>query len=310
VCLVRGSAGGGERGGGHGLRALVLAAGAGTRLRALTDVLPKPLAPVGGRPVVARLIDRLGQCDLDTIALNLHHGADLIERVVGAGPVYLREEWLRGTAGALVGAAEFLAADDFLVASADGVHEIDLGALIATHRQSGAAATITVKRIARPETCAIVALDDGDLVQWFVEKPRPGEVFTDLASIGVYCFAPEVLELIPRDQPYDIAGQLIPRMLESGLPVRAYETDAWWTDVGDSTELLAANLHFGEVLDSDVAPDARIEAPVMIGPHSRVEAAALVSRALVLPGAVVPAGAEVVNGIHGTGTDVVEAWLR
>ena len=86
----------------------MLAAGAGTRLRPLTETLPKPLAPVGGRPVVARLLERLE--GFDAVALNLHHGAELIERVAGPGPLYLREEWLRGTAGALAGAGEFLRA--------------------------------------------------------------------------------------------------------------------------------------------------------------------------------------------------------
>jgi mannose-1-phosphate guanylyltransferase len=285
----------------------VLAAGAGTRLRPLTDVLPKPLAPVGGRPVVTRLLERLAD---DAIALNLHHGGDLIERVVGPGPLYLREDWLRGTAGALLGARDFIGASDFLVLSADGVHEVDLGAVIRRHRESGAAATITVKRIARPETCALVALDPDGLVTRFVEKPPRGAVFTDLASIGIYCFSPDVLELIPGDRPFDIAGELIPALLAEGIPVAAYETDAWWSDIGDPAELLAANLHFGFVAEpSEIAADAHVEAPVMVGPRSSVGSGAVVRRSLVLPGAAVPPGAIVEDAIHGTGDDVLRTWL-
>ena len=296
---------------GRGLRALVLAAGAGTRLHPLTETLPKPLAPVAGRPVAARLLERLEALDLEAVALNLHHGAELIERVLGPGPEYMSEEWLRGTAGALAGAAPFLrAGGHFLVASADGVHDVDLAQLIARHRQSGAAATVTVKRIARPETCAIVDLDAGGFVRRFVEKPVLGEVFTDVASIGIYCFAPEVLELIPGDRPCDIAGELIPSLLERGLPVAAFQTDAWWSDIGDPDELLAANLREGFVTeDSDVAADARIEAPVMVGPRSRVEAGAIVRRSLVLPGATVPRGLSLEDGIQGTGDDVLRVWL-
>ncbi len=310
--MVRGAAGGRRRGGGRGLRALVLAAGAGTRLRPLTDTLPKPLAPVGGRPVAARLLERLGGLDLDAVALNLHHGADLVERVLGRGPLDIREPWLRGTAGALAGAEQFLRpGGDFLVASADGVHEIDLAALMRRHAESGAAATITVKRIARPETCAIVALDPNGGVERFVEKPAPGAVFTDLASIGVYCFRAEVLELIPHDRPFDIAGELIPALLGAGLPVAAYETSAWWSDIGDPQELLAANLHLGFVAgDCDVAPDAVIEPPVMIGPLSVVGAGATVRRALVMPGATVAPQALVEDAVHGRGDDVLRVWLR
>src|SRR4051794_19199991 len=137
--LVRAAARRGTGRGRGGLRALVLAAGAGTRPRPLTETLPKPLAPVGGRPGVGRLLSRLERLDLDAVAVNLHHGADLIERVVGPAPGYLREDWLRGTAGALAGAAEFLrAGGDFLVASADGVHDVELDGLLARHRESGA----------------------------------------------------------------------------------------------------------------------------------------------------------------------------
>ena len=290
----------------------MLAAGAGTRLRPLTERLPKPLAPVGGRPVVARLLDQLRAAGLEAIALNLHHGAELIERVVGPGPVYLREDWLRGTAGAIAGAEDFLRdGGDFLVASADGVHEIDVGALMRRHRESGAVATITVKRIARPETCALVELDEDGFVLRFAEKPPPEEVFTDRASIGIYCFAPEAIDAVPRERPFDIAGELIPELLRRGMPVAAYATDAWWSDIGEPGELLGANLHVGFVAEPcDIADDARLDAPVMIGPHSGVGAGALVRRSLVLPGASVAAGAIVEDAIHGTGDDVLRAWLR
>jgi NDP-sugar pyrophosphorylase family protein len=293
----------------------VLAAGAGTRLRPLTDALPKPLAPLLGRPVAGRLLEQIRPLDLEAVAMNLHHGADLIERVLGPGPVYLREEWLRGTAGALVGAAAFLRpGGDFLVLSADGVHQVDLAALVARHRESGAIATITVKRIARPETCAIVELDDSAHVRRFVEKPAPGQVFTDLASIGIYCFSPGVLDAIPPERPFDIAGELIPALLARGDRVAAYETGAWWSDIGDPGELLAANLALAggaEVLPAcEIARDARIEAPAVVGPRARVGAGAVVRRALVLPGAAVPARAVVEDRLHGSGEDVLRTWLR
>lgn len=314
---------------GASLRALVLAAGAGTRLQPLTPVLPKPLAPVAGRPVAAHVLERLGALDLDAVAVNLHHGADLVERCLGRGPVYLREDWLRGTAGALAGAAAFLReAGHFVVASADGVHDIDVAALVARHRESGAAATITVKRIAHPETCAIVLLDHLGMVAQFVEKPPPDQVFTDLASVGVYCFSTDVLDLVPLERPYDIAGELIPALLARGDPVAAYRTGAWWSDVGTATELLQANLaaargevelthaphtQAGDVRvydGSDVHADARVEGPAAIGPGCGVRERAVVRGALVLPGAVVPAGGAVQDTIHGSGDDVVREWLR
>jgi mannose-1-phosphate guanylyltransferase len=172
-------------------------------------------------------------------------------------------------------------------------------------------ATITVKRIPRPETCALVELDEHGLVRRFVEKPAPEEVFTDLASIGVYCFAPSAIDAIPHDRPFDIAAELIPDLLRRGMAVAAYETDAWWSDIGEPAELLAANLHAAFVADPcNIAADARLDGPVMIGPHSSVGAGAVVRRSLVLPGASVPAGAVVEDAIHGSGDDVLRAWLR
>src|SRR5204863_8068615 len=129
--------------------------------------------------------------------------------------------------------------------------------------------------------CAIVDLDDGGYVRRFVEKPA--EVFTDLASIGVYCFAPEVIDLVPADRPCDIAGDLIPALLAAGLQVAAYRTDAWWSDIGDPAELLAANLHFAHVAEpTEVAADAEVDGS-MVGPYSRVGSRARVRDALVLP---------------------------
>jgi NDP-sugar pyrophosphorylase family protein len=293
----------------------VLAAGAGTRLRPLTDVLPKPLAPVMGAPVAARLLDQLAELDVDAVGVNLHHGAEVIERVLGPGPVYLREQWLRGTAGALAGAASFLRpGGDFLVASGDGVHDVELAALVERHRASAALATITVKRIERPETCAIADLDEDGRVRRFVEKPAPGQVFTDLASIGIYCFSGEVLDAIPGDQPFDIAGDLIPALLARGDHVAAYETGAWWSDIGDPGALLAANLALAggaEVLPGcQVAPDVEIAGPAVVGPYARLGAGAVVRRALVLPGAEVGAGAVVEDRTHGSGEDVLRTWLR
>ena len=310
----------------------MLAAGAGTRLRPLTDTLPKPLAPVAGRPVARHLLERLAALDLDAIAVNLHHGADLVERCLGDGAVYVREDWLRGTAGAFAGAAGVVGPGTLLVASADGLHDIDMAALAAWHRSSGAVATITVKRIANAETCAIVELGDDGLVRRFVEKPAPEELFTDLASIGVYCFEPEALELVPDDRPYDIASELIPALLATGHPVAAYATDAWWSDIGTPAELLAANLAAarGEIdlghaeshaaaglgegvrvyAGSEIGAGARIVAPAVVGPDAVIGPRAEVRHALVLPGAQVAAGAVVERTIHGDGAGVIRSWLR
>jgi NDP-sugar pyrophosphorylase family protein len=320
------------------LKALVLAAGRGTRLRPLTDHVPKPLAPVAGRPVVEHLLKRLPGAGVRAAVFNLHWRGDQIVDRLGDGerfgvPLsYVREPELRGTAGAIAGVAPFLGDEDFLVVSADGFHDVDIAGLAARHRASGAAATITVKRLAAPESCAIVEHDDGGLVTRFVEKPAPGEVFTDLASIGIYCFSPAVLPLIP-GRPYDIAGELIPEVLHRGLPVAVYPTNAYWNDIGTLAELRNANLAAvrGEArtawpaaieegvaaaagvqvyAGSRIAEGASLEAPAAIGPLAGVATGALVAGAVVLPGASVPEGAVVRGQLFGAPEDVARTWAQ
>ena len=282
------------------MKTLVLAAGLGTRLRPLTDHVPKALAPVAGRPVIEHLLDRI---DGDVV-VNVHHHAEQVRARLGGRVAYSHEPVLLGTAGALRGAR---IAEDVMVLSGDGHHEVDLAALAAHHRAAGAAATITVKRLADPSCCAQVELTDG-LVTRFAEKPP--QQFTDLASIGLYCFTPAALEHVPAGRPSDNARQLVPALLAAGLPVAAYETEARWSDIGTPDELLRVNLelaageprvHAGCVVDGDAGGACQI------GPGATIARGVHVRDALVLPGARVTADA---TGIVGDPAAVAEAWRR
>lgn len=314
------------------MRVLVLAAGVGTRLRPLTGALPKPLAPVGGRPVIEHLLARLAGEGVGSAVVNLHWMGDQIVERLGNGAAFgvelawSHEKQLLGTAGAISGARGLLGDGDVMVLSGDGLHDVALRQVAQRHRESGAAATITVKRLPRPETCALVALDEAGMVTRFVEKPPPQDVFTDLASIGIYCFSPAARELVA-DRPCDIARDLIPALLERGMPVAAIHTDAWWSDIGTLGELSAANLAVvsGDVhtalpaecsggpgiqlyTGTRVAPGAVLEAPVAAGPDAVIGAGAHVHGAVILPGAVVPDETVVAGGMFGAPAAVAAAW--
>ena len=282
------------------MKTLVLAAGIGTRLRPLTDHVPKALAPVAGRPVIEHLLDRL----TGEVIVNAHHHADQLRARLGDSVTWSVERELLGTAGALRGAG---VDEDVMVLSGDGFHDVDLGALAARHEASRAAATITVKRLADPSCCAQVELSDG-LVTRFAEKPP--ETFTDLASIGLYCFTPAAIAHVPRDRPSDNARDLIPALLAAGLPVAAYETDARWSDIGTPGELLAVNLELAggkPRVHAGCRIEGELSGPCQVGPGAVVRAGARVSGALVLPGAEVTGAAE---GICGDPAAVAEAWRR
>ena len=282
------------------MKTLVLAAGLGTRLRPLTDHVPKALAPVGGRPVIERLLDRID----GEVIVNAHHHAGLLHDRLGDRVAWSDETELRGTAGALRGVA---GDEDVMVLSGDGVHDVDLGALAAHHRDSGAAATVTVKRLADPSNCAQVELEGG-LVTRFEEKPATA--FSELASIGIYCFTPAAIEHVPANRPSDNARDLIPALLAARLDVAAYETGAFWSDIGSPDELLAVNLALaaGEPrVHAGCVIEGRLEGACQVGPGATVAAGARVRDALVLPGAEVTGEA---TGICGDPAAVAEAWRR
>ncbi len=313
----------------------MLAAGVGTRLRPLTTVLPKPLAPVAGRPVIEHLLARLFDEGIDRVVVNLHWlGEQIVERL-GSGAAFgvelawSHEPELLGTAGAISNARHLLGDGDFMVLSGDGLHDVPLRAVAERHRASGAAATITVRRLPRPETCALVALDAAGMVTRFVEKPALPDVFTDLASIGIYCFSQEAADVVP-DAPSDIARDLIPALLERGMPIAAFETSAWWSDIGTLEELAAANLAVvsGELRTAlaaqhtrpaggvqlysgtRVEPDAVLTGRVAAGPQALIGSGAHIHDAVVLPGAVVPGGTLVAGGMFGDPAAVAATWRR
>ncbi|MFQ5614665.1 MAG: NDP-sugar synthase, partial [Anaerolineae bacterium] len=217
---------------------MVLAAGAGTRLRRLTANCPKPLLPVGGQPVLVHILRWLRRHHVTDIGLNLHHLPQIITNFLGDGRRYgvnLRysvEEQLLGTAGALGPLAGFLDTT-FTIVYGDVLTNLDLGAMLAFHRRHGACLTLALYRVDNPARCGLVDLDGGGRVRRFVEKPDPDHIFTDLANGGIYIAEPAILEHIPRRQFYDFGHDLFPRLLAQGAPVYGYPIgDAYLIDMG------------------------------------------------------------------------------
>ena len=333
------------------MRVMIMAAGLGTRLRPLTDHLPKPVAPVGNRPCIEHLLRRIGAAGCSGAVVNLHHRPEAITSVVGDGsaygvPVeYSIEPELLGTAGGTRRCASFLTEDDstFLVTSGDGLHAIDLAALAAAHRASGALATLTVKRVDDVSGFGVVVADDEGRVSAFQEKPAPADALSDLANVGVYCFDAAIFDEIPATGASDFGSEILPRLVAEGADVRAWTTDAYWSDIGSLDELVNANLAIASgavdvdaagdlVMDSDcglpnVSPDTTIAGPVLVGPGAEIhsgatvigpavigpraviETGATVERALVLPEALVDADAPS-SGIVGAVEGLDGVWLR
>lgn len=289
------------------MRAMIMAAGLGTRLQPLTGLIPKPMVPVLNRPVlhhILRLAARHGICDVVT---NLHYFPDSITSYFGGGEEqgvrlrYAYEEELLGTAGGVKNNESFLVAEGaFLVLSGDSLTDVDLDALAEAHRTSGCSVTIALKVMQDPSLYGVAVLDEQGRIQGFQEKPKPGQELSHLCNCGVYIMEPEVLGRFPAHTFYDFGRQLWPEMLAAGERFGAYVVDGYWNDVGDPEAYRAGNWdaaaglvnvdRVGEEMRPGVFAEAHchvddgalVEPPVVMGRDCRIEAGARVLGPVVL----------------------------
>lgn len=212
------------------MKALILAAGKGTRLKELTTDRPKPMLNVGNEPLLAFHVRRLRESGVTQIAINLHHAPQVITGYFGDGRrlgvqiEYSYEPELLGTAGAAKKLEAFLD-DSFFVVYGDVFTNVDFVHLARLHTQkkqhAGAAAGLSMAlyRVPNPSECGLVELDEDGRVRRFVEKPPPDQVFTDLANAGILVCDVPLLDLIPRETVFDFGRDLIPLLLARDIAV-------------------------------------------------------------------------------------------
>jgi mannose-1-phosphate guanylyltransferase len=219
------------------MKAMVLAAGRGTRLWPLTADCPKPMLPIGGKPLLEHTLVLLRQHQVTEVVINLHHGSDAITGYFGDGSrwgmciTYSHEEQLLGTAGAVRKVAD-LFDETFLVIYGDVFTHANLTMLTRFHKERGASVTIGLYRVSNPTQCGLVGLDASARVTRFIEKPPPELVFTDLANAGVYAIEPEVLDYLPEQPPLDFGHDVFPRLLEAGMYLFGYLMSDYLIDIG------------------------------------------------------------------------------
>ncbi len=206
------------------MKAMVLAAGVGERMRPLTDHLPKPLLPIANRPVMSYILSHLARHGFDEVIANLHYRAQEIMDCFGDGSrwkVSLRysyEQELLGTAGGLRRMASFLSAEGlFLAHYGDILTDQNLTSMVAFHRARGAIATVLVHQ--RAGSNSVVSLDGDGRIAGLLERPTEAEragVSSPWVNSGLYVCSPELLEEIPADTAYDIPRDLLPKVISTG----------------------------------------------------------------------------------------------
>ena len=294
------------------MRAVVLVGGFGTRLRPLTNVVPKSMLPVAHVPLIVRLIGQLERGGVDHVTLALGF---LPEPFVAAFPDgrcggveldYAIEPEPLDTAGAIRFAADHAGIDEtFVVANGDVLTDLAIADLVTVHRRAKAEATIHLTPVDDPSAFGVAEVDGSGRIVRFVEKPAPGTAPSNLINAGTYVFEPTVLERIVPGGRVSIERDTFPRVAADGR-FHAMATDDYWIDAGRPELYLQANLDLVSGRRDEVC--AAVEAGALIDPESTVVdtvvgrgasigAGAVVTGSVLLPGALVGDGATVESSI-------------
>ncbi len=329
------------------MKAILLLGGFGTRLRPLTNDMPKQMLPVCGRPMIEWVCEHLTAHGVCGVVLSLGYRSEAFTAAYPRGRIgrlpyeIATEPEPRGTAGAVRFAAQTSAiSETFLVLNGDVLTDLDLSALVGTHERSGAEATIALTPVADPAAYGLVTTDTSGRVLSFSEKPSPGSTGaalaaqTEMATVnaGTYVLTSSVLDRIAPDRPVSIEREIFPQIVADGA-LAASVFDAYWLDTGTPQQYLAANLDIlegrragakvvdGHAVGNVVAnADGNAAASAVIHPRARIGTSvigrgceigpdAVVQRSVLLDGCRIGAGAVVTDSVLGSRTVVGAAAM-
>lgn len=319
------------------MKAMILAAGKGTRVRPITFTIPKPMIPIMQKPVMEFLVDLLRQHGFDEIMVNVSHLADEIESYFrdgqgfGVDIAYSFEGRIEdgmligdavGSAGGMRRIQDFspFFDDTFIVLCGDALIDLDLKAAVEWHRQKGSIATIVMKTVDPNDVSSygVVVTDEEGRVQSFQEKPTVDEALSNTINTGIYIFEPAILDLIPSGEEFDIGGDLFPKLVSMNLPFYGVAMDFQWVDIGKVPDYWHAirSVLMGEVknvaipghevkpsvytgLNVDINWDkVDIQGPVYIGGMTRIdEGVKIIGPTMIGPNCHICSGATVDNSV-------------
>ncbi|MEJ6827318.1 MAG: NDP-sugar synthase [Synechococcus sp. ArSW.bin.68] len=319
------------------MKAMILAAGKGTRVQPITHVIPKPMIPILQKPVMEFLLELLKEHGFNEVMVNVSHLAEEIENYFRDGQrfgveiAYSFEGSIQdgeligdalGSAGGLKKIQDFQTFfdDTFVVLCGDALIDLDLTEAVKRHRAKGALASLVTKTVPKDQVSSygVVVSDDDGKIQAFQEKPNVEDALSDTINTGIYLFEPEIFEHIPSGTSFDIGADLFPALAKQGAPFYALPMDFEWVDIGKVPDYWQAirSVLQGEVRQvgipgKEVRPGVftglnvaanwdkiNVEGPVYVGGMTKIEdGASLIGPTMIGPSCYICEGATIDNSI-------------
>ena len=273
------------------MKGMILAAGQGTRVKPITQVIPKPMIPILGKPVMESMIELYSQHNINKIVINTSHLAEVIEGYFGDGHHFdvqlsysyegrlvdgVYKSQALGSAGGMQKIQQFSGFFDetFVVVCGDAWIDLDLTEAVRLHKKNGGIATIVTKNVLLDEVekYGVVVTDAKGRVTSFQEKPAKEDALSTKINTGIYIFEPAIFDYIPKDTEYDIGSELFPKLVEEHIPFYAVEMNFQWLDVGNIMDIWSVTK---DILEGKVPgyriPGTQVKAGVWLGINSVVD---------------------------------------
>ena len=284
-----------------------MAGGFGTRLRPLTSNIPKPMAPMLGKPIIEHIIGLLKNHNIENLIVILYHQSEIIRDYFKDGSdfgvkiSYVKPDADYGTAGA-VHAAKGLVNGKFIVISGDVVTNFDLTKAVSFHEKKKSLSTIVLTHVKNPRQFGIVLTDKEGAITTFYEKPAWSEVFSDTINTGIYVLEKEVLDIIPKCRPegrqdVDFSKDVFPYILKNKLPLFGFADNAYWRDIGSLDDYINTNL---EALKGKIklpGTSELIKNGNLISKSSKISKSAVITNSVIGKGCRIGEGAEIKNSV-------------
>jgi len=319
------------------MKAMILAAGKGTRVRPITHTIPKPMIPILQKPVMEFLLELLREHGFTEVMVNVSHLAEEIENYFRDGQrfgveiAYSFEGRIEdgeligdalGSAGGLKKIQNFqrFFDDTFVVLCGDALIDLNLSEAVRRHREKGALASMITKRVPREQVSSygVVVTDEDGRVRSFQEKPDVADAASDMINTGIYIFEPEVLDYVPSGVPFDIGSDLFPKLVESGAPFYALPMEFEWVDIGKVPDywqairsVLQGHVRQVQIPGKQVRPGVytglnvaanwdkiKVQGPIYVGGMTRIEdGATIIGPAMIGPSCHICENATIDNSI-------------